>query len=67
MPVHEHRSRELDLPALRLLSGVDGYPGDFLLACDQLGVHWTKSGERTIYVFRKADVAKLDTFIGPKR
>src|SRR5205807_6685984 len=31
MPVHEHRSRELDLPALRLLSGVDGYPGDFLL------------------------------------
>lgn len=39
----------------------------FCSACDQLGVHWTKSGERTIYVSRKADVAKLDTFIGPKR
>ena len=38
----------------------------FCYACDQLGVHWTKSGERTIYVSRKADVATLDTFIGPK-
>jgi hypothetical protein len=35
--------------------------------CDQLGVHWTRAGGRTIYVSRKADVAKLDTFIGPKR
>lgn len=40
--------------------------GIFCDACEQLGVHWTKSGERTIYVSRKADVAKLDEFIGPK-
>jgi hypothetical protein len=39
----------------------------FCNACDLLGVHWTKSGERTIYVSCKADVAKLDEFIGPKR
>ena len=39
----------------------------FCSACDQIGVHWTKSGERTIYVSRRADVATLDTFIGPKR
>lgn len=32
-----------------------------------MGIHWTKSGERMIYVSRKADVALLDTFIGPKR
>jgi hypothetical protein len=38
----------------------------FCDACDRLGVHWTASGKRTIYVSRKADVAKLDEFIGPK-
>jgi hypothetical protein len=32
-----------------------------------MGLHWTRSGSRTIYVSRKADVAKLDEFIGPKR
>jgi hypothetical protein len=41
--------------------------GIFCEACDAVGVHWTKSGERTLYVSRKADVAHLDTFIGPKR
>ena len=44
----------------------DDIRGIFCYACDELGVHWTKSGERTIYVSRKADVAKLDEFIGPK-
>ena len=39
----------------------------FCDACDRLGVRWTKAGDRTIYVSRKADVATLDSFIGPKR
>jgi hypothetical protein len=39
----------------------------FCDACDRMGVRWTKSGTRNIYVSRKADVAFLDTFIGPKR
>jgi hypothetical protein len=39
----------------------------FCSACEQVGVHWTQAGERKIYVSRKADVAKLDTLIGPKR
>lgn len=38
----------------------------FCYACDQLGVHWTQA-KTTIYVSRKADVAILDEFIGPKR
>jgi hypothetical protein len=38
----------------------------FCAACERLGVHWTEAPE-TIYVSRKADVALLDTFIGPKR
>lgn len=37
----------------------------FTDACDVLGVHWTSSKE-TIYVSRMADVAVLDTLIGPK-
>jgi hypothetical protein len=38
----------------------------FCWACDLVGVSWTRAGARTIYVSRKADVAFLDTFIGPK-
>ncbi len=39
----------------------------FCRACDGLGLRWTASGRYTIYVSRKADVAKLDEFIGPKQ
>jgi hypothetical protein len=35
-------------------------------ACDQLGLRWTLA-PRTVYVSRKADVARMDDFIGPKR
>jgi hypothetical protein len=38
----------------------------FCAACEQLALHWTASGGRTIYVSRKADVARLDRFVGPK-
>jgi len=39
----------------------------FSRACDRLGLRWTTSGKYTLYVSRKADVAALDHFIGPKR
>ena len=39
----------------------------FCETCDSMGIHWTLSGGTTIYVSRKADVATLDGFIGPKR
>ena len=44
----------------------------FCTACDQLGLRWTGSfpanetSAVTIYVSRKADVARMDEFIGPK-
>ena len=38
----------------------------FCDACELLDLHWTASGRRTIYVSRKADVARLDKFVGPK-
>lgn len=40
--------------------------GIFCDACDVLGVRWT-TAPHTVYVSRKADVARLDEFIGPKR
>jgi hypothetical protein len=40
--------------------------GIFCEACDLMGLHWTRSGAKTIYVSRKADVAILDRFVGPK-
>jgi hypothetical protein len=38
----------------------------FTDACDLLGLRWTTAGRKTIYVSRKADVARMDEFIGPK-
>ncbi|MGH2657289.1 MAG: helix-turn-helix domain-containing protein [Actinomycetota bacterium] len=37
----------------------------FIQACELVGLRWTISG-RTVYVSRKADVAILDGFVGPK-
>jgi hypothetical protein len=38
----------------------------FCDACDQLSLQWTLA-PRTVYVSRKADVDRMDDFIGPKR
>jgi hypothetical protein len=40
--------------------------GIFCDACDVLGLHYTFA-PRAVYVSRKADVALLDLFVGPKR
>jgi hypothetical protein len=37
----------------------------FCWACELLDLRWTES-KHTIYVSRKADVARMDEFIGPK-
>jgi hypothetical protein len=39
----------------------------FCGVCEALRLHWTLARPYTIYVSRKADVARLDEFIGPKR
>ena len=39
----------------------------FCDTCDLLGLHWTLAPPKTVYVSRKADVALLDEFVGPKR
>lgn len=32
----------------------------------RLGVHWTRSTKYIVSIYRKADTARLDEFIGPK-
>jgi hypothetical protein len=39
----------------------------FCQVCDRLDLHWTAASPKSIYVSRKADVARLDEFVGPKR
>lgn len=34
---------------------------------DALGIRWTRPSARDIAVYRKASVAKLDAFVGPKK
>jgi hypothetical protein len=41
--------------------------GIFRRACELVALSWTIGGPYTTYVSRKADVARLDEFIGPKR
>ena len=40
--------------------------GLFTAALDTLDIHWTRSTKYIVSVYRKADTARLDTFIGPK-
>lgn len=40
--------------------------GLFCWALDMLGIHWTQNSWYMIAVYRKADTARLDGFVGPK-
>jgi hypothetical protein len=40
--------------------------GLFTAALDRLGIHWRRSTKYVVSIYRKADTARLDEFIGPK-
>ncbi|MDT5079400.1 MAG: hypothetical protein QOJ80_4037, partial [Mycobacterium sp.] len=40
--------------------------GLFTATLDGLGIHWTRSTKYIVSVYRKADTARLDEFVGPK-
>lgn len=44
----------------------DDIRGLFTGALDQLGIPWTRPSRYVIAVYRKAAVARLDEFVGPK-
>ena len=39
----------------------------FCRSCDAVGVRWTRPSDIQIAIYRKASVALLDEFVGPKR
>jgi hypothetical protein len=39
----------------------------FCESCDALGIRWTRPSDRQIAIYRKASVAILDEFVGPKK
>jgi hypothetical protein len=38
----------------------------FCESCDALGIRWTRPSDTQIAIYRKASVAILDEFVGPK-
>lgn len=78
--IHSDGNRHINKVTRRLASGPKQYQysrymftnasndilGIFTDALDLLGVHWTQTTPRDISVARRADVAFLDTFVGPK-
>ena len=40
--------------------------GLFTAALDSMNIHWTRSTKYIVSIYRKADTARLDEFIGPK-
>jgi hypothetical protein len=44
----------------------DDIRGLFCAALDRLGIPWTRPSQYVIAVYRKAAVARLDEFVGPK-
>jgi len=44
----------------------DDIRGIFCAALDALGIPWTRPSQYVIAVYRKAAVARLDEFVGPK-
>ena len=39
----------------------------YCASLEALGIHWTRPSYKDIAVYRKADTARMDEFVGPKR
>ncbi|HUP84112.1 MAG TPA: hypothetical protein VM143_00460 [Acidimicrobiales bacterium] len=59
------RGRRYEYPRYSFSNASDDIRRIFTDACDRLDVHWTAPSARVVAVARRADVAFLDTFIGP--
>jgi hypothetical protein len=60
------QGRRYDYPRYEFTNVSDDIRQLFCWACDLLGVEWKVMNRYTISVNKRADVAFLDTFIGPK-
>jgi hypothetical protein len=58
--------RVYSYPRYHFTNASDDIRRMFTDTCDALGITWTRLTERNVAISRRADVALLDTFIGPK-
>lgn len=61
------RGKRYAYPRYQFCSASDDIRQLFCAACDAIGVEWRRMNARNISVARRASVARLDEFIGPKR
>ena len=61
------RGKTYSYPRYMFTNVSDDIRGIFCDACDALGVEWRRMNAKNISVARRASVARLDEFIGPKR
>lgn len=55
-----------EYPRYQFSNRSDDIRAIFTGACDELGVGWTRNNRYDVSVSRHADVALLDSFVGPK-
>ena len=63
----KHPKRTYEYVRYEFSNRSDDIKGIFCDACDALGVQWRVMNRDSISVARRASVARLDEFIGPKR
>ena len=61
------KGKDYSYPRYQFSNRSDDIRGLFCHACDLLGVAWRPWGRWHISVARRADVARLDVHVGPKR
>jgi hypothetical protein len=64
--VNRVMNRKYAYPRYMFSNRSDQIRAIFTGACEEIGVHWTTANRYNVAVSRRADVALLDTFIGPK-
>jgi hypothetical protein len=55
------------LPRYHFTNESDDIRALFGRACDRMGIDWRQNNRNTFSVARRARVARLDEFVGPKR
>lgn len=61
------RGKQYAYPRYTFSNASDDIRRIFTDACDGLGIEWRQMNARNISVARRASVARLDAFVGPKR
>ena len=65
-PITAPSGKKYFYPRYEFTNVSDDIRGLFCSACERLGIEWKRTNHKNVSVNKRADVAFLDTFIGPK-